>query len=167
MFFKLKGRRLAIGLLVLSSLWASATIIPLLYSLVFPNEGLEGVVMALEGRTTASPEAVAVVQETLAAAGPLRRAMQVAYYSQVTATVRHGQTQTSRMKQVLWIAWFEKLSKPILLVITQFESEGVLKYAISEGELISIVRGYGFPLLAFGFSLYLVRRKKSIEDPPW
>jgi hypothetical protein len=139
-----------------------ATFLPLLYSVVFPNEDLWAVVYALEGRGNAPSEAAAVVQETIAAAGPLKRAVPVAYYSGVTATVRiSGSSQTSK-KQASYIAWFQEHRKPLLLIITVYEGDGGRRgYEINEGEAVFMVRGYTLPVLLFGVSLFLVRKRKS------
>jgi len=114
----------AIILLAVSSLWMCATFLPLLYSIVFPNEDLQGIVNALEERGTAPPEAVALVEKTIAEAGPLTRAVPVAYYSGMTATVRVSGSQKLSTKQGSYIAWFQKHPKPLLLLITRYE-EGV------------------------------------------
>jgi hypothetical protein len=151
----------AIVLFALSSLWMCATFLPLLYSVLFPNDDLRGVVHALEGRTAAAPEAAAVVQETTEAVGALTKAVPVAYYSGVTATVRVSGSQTSKQKQASYAAWFQKRSKPFLLLITVYEGEqGQKTYAISEGEPMLMVRGYSLVVLAFGVTLFLVCRKR-------
>ena len=155
----------AIILLAVSSLWMCATFLPFLYSVLFPNEDLQGIVHALEERGTAPPEAVAVVQETIAAAGPLTRAVPVAFYSGATVTVRLGGSQKSSKKQGSYIAWFQKHPKPLLLLITRYEGNGGRRaYEINEGEAMFIVRGYALPVLPFVASLFLVRRRKSPDS---
>jgi hypothetical protein len=156
----------AIILIVLSSLWMCATFLPLLYFVLFPNDDLRGVVRALEERGAAPPEAAAVVQETTAAVGSLTKALPVAYYSGVTATVRVNGSQTSKKKQASYIAWFQRHPKPLLLLITRYEGEGgQTVYQLNEGEPMFMVRGYALPVLAFAVSLFLVRRKKSPISP--
>jgi hypothetical protein len=71
-----------IGLLVLSSLWVVITFLPLLYSILFPPRDIQEIVRALEERGTVSPQIATAVQETIASTGPLRRAVQVGYYSE-------------------------------------------------------------------------------------
>jgi hypothetical protein len=138
-----------------------AVFVPLLYFVVLPNHDLQGVVYALEGRGTAPPEAVAIVQEAIAAAGPLTRAIPVAYYSGVTATVRVSGSQTSREIQVSYIAWFQTHPKPLLLLITAYDGDGGRRvYAINEGEPMAMLRGYGLPVVLFGVSLFLARKRK-------
>jgi hypothetical protein len=70
---------------------------------------------------------------------------------------------------VSYVAWFQKIPKPMLLLITRSEKDGVIQsYQFDQGEPMSLVGAYAFPLLTFGFSLYLVRRRKSptLTDKP-
>src|SRR5216684_6694073 len=151
----------AIVLLALSTLWMCATFLPLVFSVLFPNRDLQGVVHALEGRGSAPQEATAVVQETVAAVGPLTRAVPVAYYSGMTATVRVSGSKTPKEKQASYVAWFQKRPKPLLILITVHKDEqGHNLYEISEGEPMFMVRGYALPVLAFGVTLFLARRRR-------
>jgi hypothetical protein len=161
--FKSSRPAYAIILLALASLWLCAIFLPLLYSVALPNPDLQGIVDALEERGTAPPEATAIVQGTIAAVGPLTRAVKVGYYSGVTATVRVSGSNTSeKVKQASYIAWFQKPSKPMFVSITCYESDGDQRaYGISEVDPIILVRGYALPLLLFGVSLFLARRRKS------
>jgi hypothetical protein len=141
--------------------------LPFLYSVMFPNKDLQGVVYALEERGTAPQEAIAVVQETIATAGPLTRAMPVAYYSGMTTTVRVSGSQTSKVKQASYVAWFQRRLKPLLLLIAVHEGEqGQKVYEINEGEPMFMVRGYTLPVLVFGVSLFLVRRRNPPASGP-
>jgi hypothetical protein len=153
----------AIILLALSSLWMCAVFLPLLYSVALPDRDIRSIVYALEERGTAPPEAAAIVQETIAAAGPLTRAIRVGYYSGVTTTVRTSGSNTSeKVKQASYIAWFQKPPKPMFVAITHYESDGGQRaYGISEVDPVSLVRGYSLPVLLFAVSLFLVRRRKS------
>ncbi|MFI5107234.1 MAG: hypothetical protein ACHP78_00140 [Terriglobales bacterium] len=65
-----------------------------------------------------------------------------------------------------YLAWFQKIPKPLILLINRYESDGVLHYEIAEAEggLVTFVRGYVLPLLALGVSLYLVHRRKSLNN---
>lgn len=153
-------RAFGIGLLALSSLWAAVTFLPILYSVVSPPRDLQQVICALEMRCSAPPEAAATVQAAVAAAGPLRRALQVGYYSGVTATLGLNASHASRRTQLSYVAWFQNIPKPMLLVVSRAESDGVFEgYRIGEGEPRSLIVGYASPLLLFAFSLYLMRRK--------
>ena len=152
----------AIMLLVLSSLWMCASFLPLLYSVVFPNRDIEEVLFALEGSGTAPPEAAPIVQQAIAAAGPLRRAVKVGYYSGVTTAVRMSGSHTSeRVNQATYIAWFQKLPRPIVITITRSESDGGQRaFGVNEVDPVSLVRGYAPPVFLFGVSLFLVRRRQ-------
>ena len=152
----------AIILLALSSLWMCAVFLPLLYSFMFPNRDIQGVLFALKGRGTAPPESATVVQETIAAAGPLTRAVKVGYYSAVTTAVRISGSHTSeKVNQATYVAWFQNLSKPIVISITRSEGDGGQRaYGVNEVDPVILVRGYAPPVLLFGVSLFLVRRRQ-------
>lgn len=166
MAFKSSRPTYAIILLALSTLWLCAIFLPLLYSVLFPNDDIRGVVQALEERGTAPPEAAAAVQEAIAAVGPLKRAIQVAYYSGATASVQINGSHTSEIiKQINYIAWFQQPPKLMLISITRYERDGGERaYAIRGGDPTILVRGYALPLLLFGGSLFLTRRRKSISS---
>jgi hypothetical protein len=155
----------AIILLVLSSLFMCATFLPLLYSLVFPNANLLGVVSALEERGTPPPESAPLVQQVIVSAGPLTNAIEIGYYSGATTTFHLSGSNASEKVKVLqatYIAWFQSRPKPLLMAITRYENDsGQSAYQISEGDPASLVRGYALPVLLFGVSLFLMRRRKS------
>jgi hypothetical protein len=159
MFFRLSLRVFVIGLLVLSSLWLLLGFVPLLYSIVFPPRDLQEIVRALEARGTAPPQAAAIVQQTIDSVGTLRRTVRVGYHVQASATMNVKASHTSRTTQVAYVAWFQNLSKPLLLLIERSEGDGVFQsYSIEQGAPMSLVSAYAYPLIAFGLSLYLVRR---------
>lgn len=159
--FKSSRPTYAIILFVLSGLWLCAAILPLFYSLLFPNADLQGVVLALRGRQTLPPASASVVREIVGSFGLLRRAVPVGYYSGVTATVRaDGKNSAARIWQVSYIGWFQKLPKPIVIAISCYETEkGEKVYESSEPSLASVVRAYVSPLILFGTSIFLARRK--------
>ncbi len=165
--FKSKRPIYAIILLTLSSLWLCAIVLPLLYFVLFPNDGIQGVVLALEGRGTEPPESETLVQQTIATVGLLRTAIPIAYSTGATATFHTDGSHTSRkMRQASYIAWFQKPPRPMLVAITQYESDGGGEaYWISEGDFVGMVRGYTLPLLLFGVSLFLARIRKSPVSP--
>jgi hypothetical protein len=92
-----------------------ATFLPLLYSVLLPNEDIERVVGALREGGTAPSDAETVVEQAKAAAGSLTTAIQVGYYTGVTATFHlsgsHSPEQT-KVSQTTYIAWFQKHSSP-------------------------------------------------------
>jgi len=150
-------------LLVLSSLWVAATFVPMLYSVLFPAPDFQVIVHALELRGTPPPFAADTVRQVVAASGPLQRTLQVGYYTQVSATYQSNGSHKTRRTQVSYLAWFQNLPKPILLLVERRENNGVLEgYKIGEGEPMSLVRAIGLPLLALAFSFYMMRRKKSL-----
>ena len=163
--FKSSRPTYGVIMLVLSSLYVGATFLPLLYSVVLPRQDLEGVVSALEERGTPPPESGTVVQEAIAALGPLRRAVKVGYYSAVTLKVHYTEPRTSekiRLSQAIYIAWFQKHPEPTLVAIVCYENgEGEKAYRISGVDPVSLIRGYAIPLGLFGVSLFLARRRKT------
>jgi hypothetical protein len=162
MFFRLSLRVFIIGLLMLSSLWVAATFLPIVYSMLFPPQDIQEIVRALKTQGNAPPVAATMVAQTIASVGPLQRTLQIGYYSGVSATLHVHDSHTSGTKQVAYIAWFQKLPKPMLLLITRSETDGVLQgYRLDEGAPMSFVPGYSFPLVMFAFSLFLFRRRKS------
>jgi hypothetical protein len=155
----------AIVMLVLSSLFMCATFLPLLYSVAVPNQDLGGVVSALEEHSAPSLESETVVQQAIGAAGPLKRAIKVGYYSGVTKSIHLDGShtpETINASQATYIAWFQKRPKPILVAITLYANdEGQKAYGISEVGPLSIVRAYALPILLFGVSLFLAKSRRA------
>jgi hypothetical protein len=110
-------------------------------------------------------EAEPVVQQAIAAVGPLTRAIQIAYNSEWTVAIHYAGSQPSeklRTSQAIYIAWFQKHPKATLVAFTCYESgAGQKAYQIREVDPVSVVRGYAIPLGLFGLSLFLARRKKT------
>jgi hypothetical protein len=154
----------AIILLALSILFLCTTFLPFLYSILFPNEDLQRVVSALEDRGPAPLDADAVVQEAKDVAGLLTKAIPVGYYSGMSARFHlNGSHAPEKIKasQVTYIAWFQKRPKPMVMAITLYENDGGQKaYGISEGNPVILVRGYGVPILLFGVTLSLARKRR-------
>ena len=118
MFSGSKTRTVAIALFGVSVLWICALVVPLFYYIVAGSPDLKSVVNALEGRETPSEQLAPLVEKVLDQGGKLKRAVPVGYYTGVTATARLSGTQTTKMKRVSYIAWFEKLPHPILILIS-------------------------------------------------
>lgn len=169
MGFRSGRRGYAIVLLSLSSLYLCAILLPLLYSVVFPNQDLQRFVFALEERATPSPDSETVVRQAIEGVGPLRRAIKVAYYSQVSAKFHYGasgRTERIRVSQATYVAWFEKHPPAVLVAMTCYEyGEGQKTYRITEASSASLVRGYALPVGLFGLSLFLARRRKPAAAP--
>src|ERR1035437_320971 len=157
----------AIILLVLSVVFLFATFLPFLYSILSPNDDLQRVVSALEERGSSPLDADAVVQEAKGTAGPLTKAIQVAYYSGMTTQFHlSGSPKPQHIKelQATYIAWFQKRPKPMLVAITLYEGdEGQKAYGISEVNPVGLVRGYTIPIVLFGIALYLARKRRSTD----
>jgi hypothetical protein len=136
---------------------------------VIQTQGLEAITIALalagcsvfvgiRLKRTVKPAAGEIIAE----AGPLRRALQVGYHSEVSATFQLNNSHASRTTQVAYIAWFQKSPKPILLLVERTETDGVLQgYRINQGAPMSLVGGAAFPLVFFAFSLVLFLKRKS------
>jgi len=152
--------------LVLSGLWVAAVFGPVLYGTLFPAEDFTAIRQALEQRGAPPPLAAAAVADAVSSSGVMRRSVQVGFFSKITVTLQLGAQHKSRRTQASYIAWFEKLPGPILLLIQRNEEDGsVRSYQIDEGEPRSIVRPVVLPLLVFIFSLYMVCRKSPKIEP--
>jgi hypothetical protein len=155
----------ALILLALSAFFLCATFLPFAYFILFPNDDLQRVVLALEDRGSPPLDADSVVQEAKGAAGILTRAIPAGYYwGSSTQFDLKGSRAPQRVKayQSTYIAWFQKRPKPMVMSITLYENDGGQKaYAISEGNPVTLARGYSVPILLFGVSLFLARKKKS------
>lgn len=162
MIFRLRLRTFLIGFFVLSTLWVLITFTPLLYSTLFPPNDVQSLLRGLNGSGDTVPAFLPLVQHTVAAVGPLRRAVEVGYYSGVEMTLQHNASHKSKRLQISYLAWFVNLPKPILLVITRVQTDGAdAAYRIDEGVLSSLAIGYALPLVMFGFSLFLLLRRNS------
>jgi hypothetical protein len=71
------------------------------------------------------------------------------------------------MTQVSYLASFQKIHRPILLVVERYEMDGAIQgYRIAEGLIMSIVIEIGLPVLLFALSLYMVvKRPAMLNDP--
>jgi hypothetical protein len=66
------------------------------------------------------------------------------------------------MSQAIYIAWFQRRPKPMLVSIALYENDqGQKAYGIGEVATLTVVRGYGVPVALFGASLFLMRKRKS------
>jgi hypothetical protein len=163
--FKLRRPLYALILLALSVIFMGTTFLPFLFSLLLPNEDIERVVAALKEGGTAPMDADRVVDEAKAAAGPLSKAIQIGSAYQKTYTFsRTGSHEQTRVSQTscIYIAWFQKHQKPLLVAITLYANDaGQKAYRIGEVDAASVARQYAIPVLLFGVSLFLVIRRKS------
>jgi hypothetical protein len=129
----------------------------------FPKQDVQQIVTALEERGTPPPEAATIVQGVIDAAGPLGRAIPVGYYSGATKRfqLNGSHTETIKISQASYVAWFQNPSAPRFFAITRYEGSGDRRaYEISTVDPVIIVRGYALPFLLFAVSLFLLRRRK-------
>jgi len=155
----------AIILLVLSALYVCATSGPFLYSLFVPNDDIERVVAALREGGTPSMEADNVVEEAKTAVGCLTRAIHVGsgFGSTIGFHLSGSRApEQTKVSQATYVMWFQKRDKPMLIAITLYENDaGQKAYGISRAELRQLVEGYTVPLLLFGVSCFLARKRRS------
>ena len=141
------------------------TFLPFLYSVVFPNKNLQGFITALEGREPPPLDSDTVVQQTIAAVGALKRTVKIGYGYQETTQIHYAEPRTIEkieVSQDINIAWFEKHPQPELVAFACYErSDGQMRYGIREVNPLVVVRGYAIPLIFFGLSLFLARKRKS------
>lgn len=165
MFIRLSPRTFWILLFVLSGLWLGASVFTVLYGIFSPAANFQEIVRALEMRGEPPLQAASAIQQTIIAVGPMQRAVQVGYYSKVTLTLQLGAKRKEKRTQASYIAWFQKVQKPILLILERNETDGVVQgYVIAEGEPMSIARSFAAKLLLFAFSLYMVIRKRAPDS---
>lgn len=164
MFFRLTLRKFWILLFVLSLIGLVVNLTALFYGLIVPQEDFVAIIRALEIRGTPPSQVAADVNQVIHDVGPLRRIWQVGHYSEFTGTLKLGSLTAEKRTQATYIAWFSKLSRPIVLVLERHETGGVLVgYVIGEGEWTSLVQGLALsfilPLVIFCFTAYKLRRK--------
>jgi hypothetical protein len=158
---RIRYRTLSIILLVFSSLWMLGAYVPLVYGLFSGPQDLQAIVHALENRGVAPPLAVAAVQETIVAAGPLQRAIQIGYFRGASITVKLNERHTENRVQTTYIAWFQRLQKPVLLILERKKTDNAAEtYEIAEGEPMSMVRALALPCIALVLSIIAFRMSK-------
>lgn len=156
-------------LFAISTIYMGVMFLPLLYSLLFPNENVERVVAALKQGGIAPLDADTVVDQAKAALGPLTKAIQVGWGYNATKQIHlsgaHEQA-TITVTSYFYLAWFEKLSKPVVIAIYLYENDAGQKgYRISEVSGVLLVRQYAIPLVLFAVSLFLMFRKSRGRSP--
>jgi hypothetical protein len=169
MFFKLNLRTFWIVLLVLTSLWVLAVFGPLLYSVLSPTTDLRAIVLALQRRGPPPPNAAPLVQQIFEQGGLLGRAIHVGHYAGGSVALQNGASHTMSEIADSYIAWFQKIPKPMMLVVRRDSADGILQdYKIDSGDVTAFLsRGFIPPLLSWAVSLYLVLKRKSplLSDP--
>ena len=138
-------------------------VVPVLYSILFPRGDFKRIVQGLEVNGSSSLGVDAAIQTTIVNAGRLQRAVQISSYTGVTVTFQFGERHMAKKSQAGYLAWFENRRRPLLLLIQQTQTDGsVNPYEIGEGDFSGMVRTFGFALLMFIVSFYMLTRKKLI-----
>ena len=154
-------RAFCILLLIIASLWLLAVLAPPVYCWFAPPKDFQAVVQALENRGAAPVSAASAVQQTVAVAGPLRRALQIGYYARAQATVRVNERHLEKESQASYIAWFQNLPHPILLILQKQQiDDGAEDYQIAQGDPKGLLRGFALPFLAFIGAIMALRWSK-------
>jgi len=155
---------------VVSIFFMCTTFLPFMYSVVFPNENLQGFITALEGSGPPPLDSDTVVQQTIASVGALKRTMKIGYGYQVTTQIHYAEPRTIekiRVSRDINIAWFEKQPKPVVVAFACYEhGNGQKDYGISEVNPLVLVREYGIPLVFFVVSIFLARKRKPSDSTP-
>ena len=132
--------------------------------MAFPKEDVQQIVTALEERGTPPPEAATIVQGVIGAAGPLGQAIPIGYYFGATKRFPLNgshDSETIKISQATYIAWFQSSSAPRFFAITRYEGNGDRRaYEISKVDPVGLVRSYALPLLLFAVSLFVLRRRE-------
>jgi len=158
-----------IVLFVVSSIYMGVFFLPLLYSLVFPNADIEQVAEALKEGGIAPMDADTAVEQAKAALGPLTKAVQIGWgydaSKQYHLAGSHERTTTTATSYI-YLAWFAKLPKPIVIVIALYENDaGQKAYRISQVSGMLLARQLVPPLLLFAVSVFLMFGKsKASKD---
>jgi uncharacterized protein (DUF952 family) len=162
MFAKLRSRGVACVLLVLSIVWTAVAICPLLYSLLFPTQDIQRIVRALEGSETLGEDLAPLTQQVTNSAGRLRRAIQVGAFWRISGDYNIKTSHSSKSAQLSYLAWFEKRSNPIILIVTRTDVDGSrLRYEINEGDPLRTLRFYLLPVAALVFSVFWFRSRRA------
>jgi len=138
-------------------------VFPLFYSMFFPNQDIQQIQRALEGRATLPEPLAPLAQHVTTAVGPLHRAIQVGAYWHTSADYNIKQTHTIKETQLSYLAWFQKRSRPTILVFTRTETDGSqLSFDIDEGSVSATVRAYLLPAIVLAVSVYWFRKRRLL-----
>jgi hypothetical protein len=155
-------RTFSILLLVASSLWLLALLAPPVYCWFKPPQDFQAVVSALQNRGAAPAPAVSAVQQTIASAGLLRGAVQIGYYVRAQVTLQAKQRHLTNEAQASYIAMFQNLKMPILLIVQKQQIDnGVADYQIAQGDPTGLVRGLVLPCAIFAGAVLALRWSKA------
>jgi hypothetical protein len=168
MLSSLTGRKFGVISFILWTLWVAVIVVPLLYGIVFPARDFRQIIEALKLQGASPVQAAGPVQQVITVAGPLRRAVRVGSYSAVGVMLQENEKHVVKRTEASYAAWFQKIHKPILLLLERFERDGVLQgYVIKQGQPNVLIRNSGLPFVLFGFSLYMMRKSAHcLPDHP-
>jgi hypothetical protein len=166
MFSKLSGRVAPIILLVGSGLWMAAVVVPLIYSLLFPQADTQQIVRALEGKATL-PHELMPLGEITNSLGQLKWSVQVAAYWEGSAEYRAGKLRTTKIVELSYLAQFDKRRKPTILILTRTQfDDSQIRFDLNEGSPWGTVRSYFIPAAALAFSIYWFAQRRRLPDKP-
>lgn len=164
MLFKVSPRAVPLVLMILSALWTAAIFFPLVYSVLSPTKDIQQIVGALEGHESLPAEFATLTQGAIDSVGKLKRAIQVGAYWHASADYNPKASHTTKTTQISYLAWFEKRSKPTILIVTRTEIDrSRVQFNLGEGKPLGIFEAYLPPLLLLGASIYWLQRKRSAD----
>lgn len=140
--------------LAISIAWGLSTIFPLVYTTFFPYPDVQQILLALEGRELPREAISPLVKDVTDSTGHMRRAIKVNVSWRLSGEYNVEQSHSSKRADFSYVAWFEKRSKPTILVLTRTEVDhNLLRYEANEGQLLPILSGYVFPMALLTFSI--------------
>ena len=150
----------------IASIWLAALAGPIVYSRMHPNPDLQKLLSALMHIQTFHASVEPSIQEIEESAGRLRRSIQLGAAWQFSKDLKGAETHSSTETQASYLAWFEKRSKPTLLIITRIEDDkSPLRFRVGEGDLSSTLVSFLIPPILFAVALYLIRKPGRVAQP--
>jgi hypothetical protein len=169
MFLRLKSRAVPIALLMISSLWMAALLIPLLYSFIFPHPYLREAMRAFEGRPVSHPELAKLGRDIAESFGTLQHAIRLAAYYHGSVEYKSGETHKTTDVEYTYLVRFEKRQHYALMTIGVTEiDDSAPKLNTWLGTMSGLIRVYLSPVLLLAFSVYWFRRsRRRAESQPY
>ena len=151
-------------MLVLSSVWVASVFGPFLYSVLSPTEDLRAIVLAMQGEGVPPHEAAGMVRDAFDQGGRLARTIHVAHYSGASLGIRNTELHTRSKTEDSYLAWFQKVPKPVLLIVRRYTVDGAVQsYEVGSDEATNfLIRAYVPPVLTWIVSLVLVCIRKKV-----
>lgn len=102
------------------------------------------------------------MEQTIASAGPLQRAVQIGYYVRAQVTLQANQQHLRSEAQASYIAMFQNFKMPILLIVQKQQIDnGIEDYQIAQGDPTGLIRGFLLPCVVFAGAIFALRWRKS------